>query len=314
MYNFKLFKKLYKFNGKELDEETGFFYCGAGYYDPKVSIWLSVDPLAQLFPTHNPYNYCFENTIMFKDLTGMVPEGGDEGDPPYITHCFDEVENSYRGDISSSNDNSIKNSRKVNDWKVFAGKDLGGYFKSQNSTIQSLTGSPGYYTTNGDITEPNNIVQIQKGKYTGIYFKNKMNTFSNHVRYEATSAFEFGVRIYQKDFINYRGLEIGLEGFATAGPGVYIVEFEDDIQSEVYNSGPSKKFGGVNHLRGFGTSIIARFELKHNRFGFFSTVVLHWWESLAQQTSIGTQSSMFFGTIGVYSGISVELGHIKNND
>ena len=35
----------YKFNGKELDEETGLYYYGARYYDPKVSIWLSVDPL-----------------------------------------------------------------------------------------------------------------------------------------------------------------------------------------------------------------------------------------------------------------------------
>ena len=37
----------YKFNGKELDEETGFYYYGARYYNPKFSIWLSVDPLAR---------------------------------------------------------------------------------------------------------------------------------------------------------------------------------------------------------------------------------------------------------------------------
>ncbi|WP_243389507.1 RHS repeat-associated core domain-containing protein [Flavobacterium branchiophilum] len=28
----------YKFNGKELDDETGFYYYGARYYDPRVSI------------------------------------------------------------------------------------------------------------------------------------------------------------------------------------------------------------------------------------------------------------------------------------
>ena len=37
----------YKFNAKELDSETGNYYYGARYYDPKVSVWLSVDPLAQ---------------------------------------------------------------------------------------------------------------------------------------------------------------------------------------------------------------------------------------------------------------------------
>ena len=37
----------YKFNGKELDEETGLNYFHARYYDPRLSVWLSVDPLAK---------------------------------------------------------------------------------------------------------------------------------------------------------------------------------------------------------------------------------------------------------------------------
>ncbi|WP_374541771.1 RHS repeat-associated core domain-containing protein [Flavobacterium sp.] len=44
----------YKFNGKELDEETGFYYYGARYYNPKFSIWLSVDPLAEIMPYASP--------------------------------------------------------------------------------------------------------------------------------------------------------------------------------------------------------------------------------------------------------------------
>jgi len=40
----------YKFNGKELDEETGLYYYGARYYDPRVSLWLGVDPLAEKYP------------------------------------------------------------------------------------------------------------------------------------------------------------------------------------------------------------------------------------------------------------------------
>jgi len=33
--------------GKELDEETGYYYFGARYYDPKVSVWVSTDPALQ---------------------------------------------------------------------------------------------------------------------------------------------------------------------------------------------------------------------------------------------------------------------------
>ena len=33
------------FTGKEYDQETGYYYFGARYYDPQVARWLSVDPL-----------------------------------------------------------------------------------------------------------------------------------------------------------------------------------------------------------------------------------------------------------------------------
>jgi RHS repeat-associated protein len=42
----------YKFTGKELDPETGLYYFGARYYDPQVSVWVSVDPiLGEYLPT-----------------------------------------------------------------------------------------------------------------------------------------------------------------------------------------------------------------------------------------------------------------------
>ncbi|MEE9437621.1 MAG: RHS repeat-associated core domain-containing protein [Saprospiraceae bacterium] len=39
------FSTPYQFNGKELDVETGLYNYGARFYDPKLSLWLSVDPL-----------------------------------------------------------------------------------------------------------------------------------------------------------------------------------------------------------------------------------------------------------------------------
>jgi RHS repeat-associated protein len=34
------------FSGKELDQETGLYYFGARYYDPRVGLWASADPAA----------------------------------------------------------------------------------------------------------------------------------------------------------------------------------------------------------------------------------------------------------------------------
>ncbi len=46
------FKKIpYKFTGKELDSETGLYYYGARYLDPRTSRWTSADPaMGEYFP------------------------------------------------------------------------------------------------------------------------------------------------------------------------------------------------------------------------------------------------------------------------
>ncbi|WP_448607152.1 RHS repeat-associated core domain-containing protein [Paenimyroides ceti] len=59
----------YKFNGKELDSTTGMYYYGARYYEPRFSIFVSVDPLAE--KTMTPYQYVNNNPIMLVDPTGM---------------------------------------------------------------------------------------------------------------------------------------------------------------------------------------------------------------------------------------------------
>lgn len=71
----------YKFNGKELDTDTGYYYYGARYYEPRISIWLSTDPLMEKYPDVNPYGYCIQNPINLTDPTGMSVEGN-EIDPP----------------------------------------------------------------------------------------------------------------------------------------------------------------------------------------------------------------------------------------
>ncbi len=70
----------FKFNAKELDPETGNYYYGARYYDPKWSIWLSVDPLAEKYSNISPYAYVANNPIRYIDPDGkrIVDSNGNE--------------------------------------------------------------------------------------------------------------------------------------------------------------------------------------------------------------------------------------------
>lgn len=63
----------YRFNGKELDTETGLYYYGARYYNPATALWLGVDPLASKYPGVSPYVYCVGNPVKYVDPDGRVP-------------------------------------------------------------------------------------------------------------------------------------------------------------------------------------------------------------------------------------------------
>ena len=60
----------YKFNGKEFDEETGLYYYGARYMNPRTSLWYGVDILREKYPTVGGQVYCAGNPISLIDPDG----------------------------------------------------------------------------------------------------------------------------------------------------------------------------------------------------------------------------------------------------
>src|SRR5690606_27748080 len=90
--NMDSYNNPYKFNAKEMDKETGMYYYGARYYDPRISIFVCVDPLAEGFPAIGGYVYTLNNPINLVDPTGMAPE----------TDYFDSKGNFIRRDNDGS--------------------------------------------------------------------------------------------------------------------------------------------------------------------------------------------------------------------
>ena len=70
----------YTFSAKERDSETGLSYFGSRYYSSDLSVWLSVDPMSDKYPSLSPYTYCANNPVRLVDPNGEYLEVADNDD------------------------------------------------------------------------------------------------------------------------------------------------------------------------------------------------------------------------------------------
>jgi RHS repeat-associated protein len=139
------------FNAKELDEETGLYYYGARYYDPRTSVFLGVDPLAEKYPGVNAYAYCHNNPMRYIDPTGMIVEDPDE----IYTKQKEQITNNLSG--------------------VQQALKLSGLSNETKQALTTLTGE--YQTMLNEFSVLENSEQIYKvfgteGNEGGVYFEN----------------------------------------------------------------------------------------------------------------------------------------------
>ena len=133
----------YTFSGKERDEETGYSYFGARYYDPDLSIWLSRDPLVDKYPNLSPYVYCANNPMILKD-----PDGRD------YELVFDEKNKQVRvmATYYTSDENKKDLQASIDIWKGENGKYT--YLNTENgqeySVMFDLNIADGNFSSNED--------------------------------------------------------------------------------------------------------------------------------------------------------------------
>ncbi|WP_252508064.1 RHS repeat domain-containing protein [Treponema denticola] len=129
----------FRFTGKELDEETGLYYYGARYLDPKYSRWLSGDPaLGEYIPQapiddeakkHNEnlpgmggmfnivnlhvYHYAGNNPIKYTDPDGKITwNRAEDGDIHYNSLYNPDLRNCYA--VFSINTEHYRATRETN--------------------------------------------------------------------------------------------------------------------------------------------------------------------------------------------------------
>lgn len=73
------YNERFKFTGKELDAESGYYYFGARYLLSELGNFISSDPLSDKYPEIQSYLYCNGNPLKYIDPSGMSTHTNEEG-------------------------------------------------------------------------------------------------------------------------------------------------------------------------------------------------------------------------------------------
>ena len=159
---------MYTFSAKEKDTETGYSYFGSRYYSSDLSIWLSVDPMSDKYPSLSPYVYCANNPIKLVDPDGEeIVITGSDGNHTYTP-----------GSTCNSTDKNVQAAWNTLD-KIYgtkAGKDIIGEMTKENS--------PTFTFTNESLKKDNTGRFQGDGKEGGtMYMGGKLNS-SDYLAHE----------------------------------------------------------------------------------------------------------------------------------
>jgi uncharacterized protein (TIGR02594 family) len=227
------FNSNFRFNAKEFDEETGNYYYGARYYEPKSSIWMGVDALATSYPGMNPYNFVMGNPIMAMDPDGNSVDGWIEDRQTRKLHWDENVNNQGEFDKSGYDAQRYKyagqetqrfyspgstgslytqyygpdgNSQIYDypNWITSAAKDLGMHEVYNEERVAVFTNHPGlaYYDDNGNLlpgTMPNGIGDNRPWCACFVNYHLETNGFPGAERYPA------GVRNWEGTWKSWKG-------------------------------------------------------------------------------------------------------------
>jgi RHS repeat-associated protein len=178
-------KTPFRFTGKEQDEETGFYYYGARYLNPKTSLWISADPAMGEYipsaPTHDEarkrngnlpgmggvfnyvnmhvYHYAGNNPLKYTDPDGNCAE---------ITRRGNKIEIVIPVRYAEGTTNSEKSQFRLSAQGTWSGK-----FGEYEVTLIVVERDVGEYNTVEFAKAENkdNISNVADGRYMTLYDK-----------------------------------------------------------------------------------------------------------------------------------------------
>ena len=160
---------------EQRDEETGYGYFGARYMDHELmTMWLSVDPMADKYPSISPYAYCVWNPVKLVDPDGKIVKDQNGN----IVFCVTNANSFYIQYVEKkSNGNRVVIYFEATEGKILTnnGTEITAY-RANNTTIYAVEITPkgemvSKKTCEGDFDNSYNC--------TGNAFANQLFTISS---------------------------------------------------------------------------------------------------------------------------------------
>ena len=259
----------YLFNAKEFDEETGMYYYGARYYDPRLGVWMSTDPMQEKYQGITSYCYTFNNPIRFVD------PNGEEGDnAPTLYH-----NTQHPGKILSNGFNAANNGR----------------YSSYNwfSTVANAsgTGRTGSGVTLGiDGIDVSNAVEIKNSQMREFYSAAKAE-----LGYTSSQLRQSPKLKAQVDALKYEKLGKWMDAH---GASVYKLGSNYAIADHIANNGTvTHILGPKNLIKGLNGIRIA------GRVLTLTAVAVDAYEIYSSHYNPRTVTSVVGGWTGVWAGV-----------
>jgi RHS repeat-associated protein len=232
---------MYTFSAKEKDTETGYSYFGARYYSSDLSIWLSVDPMSDKYPSLSPYVYCSNNPVKlvdpngeditkFEDVNGNLIKQIDDGSNAVFRQFGNRKGMHYE---FTGFDESQGGKNEVN---------LGTAIQEQ----QQLNNNNTYLKENGGVTYCNIATQnVMKTVASVPGFEKALVTGNANEMYDAMDNNANFVSVSKSQAIKFgkKGLAIVAYKNTKGGPGHVATFSAGTNEGEVANIGPAEYTG-----------------------------------------------------------------------
>ena len=246
----------YKFNGKELDEETGLYYYGARYMNPLTSMWYGVDAMAEDKPNVCSYLYCLGNPITMIDPDGnwernsngnLVAQNGDNAVTlaKYLNIAKDEAFNLLLS-------NGVKVQNGILD--LVTGQEIKSNILQGVDVVGSLSGK----SRSASNIRRNGKYHINIDKTVDYIDRNTSNRYNKHRKHTGFKSETTSIARCSKNFLLKRGWsQVSKVGYVPQ-KGDIIVMNGFIIGDQDHSAGHIQMFDGVTWVSDFKQNIDKR--------------------------------------------------------